>query len=96
MVGCGTLFVVGGVASCTRVVLLCRVGWFLVVWCRVVASLRRIAACVVSCRCVAFGGAVLCRVLVVPRGVLLVVRCSMAMCCVVSCDFRWVVVLCVG
>ena len=97
MVGCGILFLVGGVASCSRFVVLCRVGWCLVVWRRVVVSLRRVAACVVLRRRVALGGAVLCRALAVPCRVLccfcgLVLRCSIALYCVVSCSFGRVVV----
>ena len=46
MVGGGILFLVGGVASCSCIVVLCRVGWCLVLWRRVVMSLRRVAACV--------------------------------------------------
>ena len=45
-----------------HVVVLCRVGMRLVVWRRVVVSLRCVMACVVLCR-VALDGVVLCRVL---------------------------------
>ena len=70
MLGCGILFVVGGVASRSRVVMLCRVGWRWVVWRRVAVVLRRVAACVVLCCCVVLGGVLWCRALAVPRRVL--------------------------
>ena len=97
MLGCGTLFLACGVVSRSLVVMLCRVGWRWVVWRRVVVALRRVAVCAVLFRCVALGGAVWCRALAVPCRVLccfllLVVLCSFALCCVVSCSCRWVVV----
>ena len=97
MLGCGILFVVGGVASRSRVVMLCRVGWRWVVWRRVVVALRRVAACAVLFRCVALGGVLWCRALAVPCRVLccfllLIVLCSIALCCVVSCSCCRVVV----
>ena len=97
MLGCGTSFVVCGVASRSRVVMLCRFGWRWVVWRSVVVALRRVAACAVLFRCVALGGVLWCRALAVPcRAVccflLLVVLCSIALCCVVSCSCRWAVV----
>ena len=53
------LFVVCGVAPRSCVVMLCRVGQRTVLWCRVVATLRRVAACAVLFRCVALGVVVL-------------------------------------
>ena len=98
MLGCGILFVVGGVASRSRVVMLCCVGWRWVVWRRVVVALRHVAACVVLCCCVALGGVLWCRALAVPCRVLcclglLGVLCSIALCFLVSCCCCWVVVL---
>ena len=47
----------------SHVVVLCCVRWRLVVWRRMVVSLRRVAVCFVLCR-VALGGVVLCWALV--------------------------------
>ena len=80
MLGCGILFVVCGVASHGRVVLLRRVGWRWVVWRRVVVALRCVAACAVVFRCVALGGVLWCLALAVP--------------CRVSCCFVLLIVLC--
>ena len=98
MLGCGILFVVGGVASRSRVVMLCRVGWRWLVWRCVVVALRGVAVCVVLFCCVALGGVLQSRALAVPCRVLccfllLVLLCSIALCCVVSCSCRCVVVL---
>ena len=97
MLSCSILFVVCGKASRNPVVMLCHVGWRWVVWRRVVVALRRVAAYAVLFCCVALGGVLWCRALAVPCRVLccfllLVVLCSIALCCVVSCSCRWVVV----
>ena len=96
MLGCGILFVVCGVTSHSRVVMLRRVGWRWVVWRRVVVALRRVAACVEVICCVPLGGVLWRRALAVPCRVLccfvlLVVLCSTALCCVVLCSCRWAV-----
>ena len=109
MLGCGILFVVCGVTSHSRVAILHRFGWCWVVWQRVVVALRRVAACAVVFRCLALGGVLWCRALAVPCRmlccfVLLVVLCSIALCCVVSCSVvlsccvlvRWVGRWCVA
>ena len=98
MSGCGILFVVCGVASRSRVVMLYRVGWRWVVWCRMVVALRRVAACAVLFCCVVLDGVLWCWALAVPCRnlccfVLLAVLCSIALCCVVSCSCHWAVVL---
>ena len=63
-----------------------------------VVALRRVAACVVLCCRVGLGDVLWCRALAVPCRVwccfwLLVVLCTFALCFVVSCSCRWVVVL---
>ena len=95
MLGCCILFVVCGVASRSRVVMLYCVGWRSVVWRRVVVALRRVAACAVLFRCVALGGDLWCRALAVPCRhlccfLLLVVLCSIALRFLVWCSWRWV------
>ena len=74
------LFVVCGVAPRSCVVTLCRVGRRWVLWRRVVAAFRRVAACAVLFRCVVLGVVVLfcwlCPI-VVPCS-------SVGSCCVVS------------
>ena len=98
MLGCGILFVVNGRALCSRVVMLCRVGWRWVVWRCMVVVLRRVAASAALFRCVALGGVLWCQALAVPCRVLffflllLAVLCNIALCCVVSCSCRWTVV----
>ena len=52
MVGCGIFFVVGGVVSRSRVVMLCRVGWRSAVWLSCgcgVASCRSMCCVVLFC-----------------------------------------------
>ena len=88
MVACGILFVVGGVASRSRVIMMCRVGWRLVVWLSCgcgVASCRSVCCVVLLC------GVGWC--LVVPG-----VGCAMprfVLSLVVGCAVQYGAVLCV-